>query len=139
MEPKSSLPHSVPILSQLDPIHTPTFHILKIHLNIILPSTPGSSKLVMKRSPNHNIAANSSLTDVRPLLRNGAVLWWALCENLKETLIPLECPVFSLKNIVCYVMRVSPQPLNTHTYGRHCVAKCNIDLQLFRRSLFSPH
>ena len=36
-------PPPVPVLSQLDPVHTPTSYFLKIHINIILPFTPGSS------------------------------------------------------------------------------------------------
>jgi hypothetical protein len=37
-------PPPVPILSQLDPVHTLISRFLKTHLNIFLPSTPGSPK-----------------------------------------------------------------------------------------------
>ena len=39
-------PPPIPILSQLDPVHTPTSHFLKIRLNIILPSMPESGNIL---------------------------------------------------------------------------------------------
>ena len=59
-------PPPVPILSQLDPIHTLISHCLKINFNIILPSTPGSPKLSLSlRFPHQNPVYASPLPHTR--------------------------------------------------------------------------
>ena len=57
----NSLP-PVPILSQLDPVRTPTSDFLKIHLNVILLSMPGSPKQFLSfRFPHQNSVYTSPL------------------------------------------------------------------------------
>ena len=63
-------PPPIPILSQLDSVHTLTSHFLNIHLNIILPSTPGSPKWALSFSiPHRNAVYASPLPHTRCMPR----------------------------------------------------------------------
>ena len=60
----------VSILRRLCPVHTPTSHFLEIHLNITLPSTPGSPKWsISLRLSHQNPVYTSPLTHTRYMLR----------------------------------------------------------------------
>jgi hypothetical protein len=68
--PIHKFPSPVSILSQLNPVHTSTSHFLKIHLNIILPSTPGSPQWSLSlRFPHLNAVYVSPLPHMSYMLR----------------------------------------------------------------------
>jgi len=51
MELKGLLPPLHPILSQLNPVHPINPCLPKVHINVILPPTPGSSQWSLPYSP----------------------------------------------------------------------------------------
>jgi len=66
MEPEGSLQHSqvpatCPHREQIDPVHTPTYYFLEIHLNIILPFTCVSQvvSFLQVSPPKHCIRLSS--------------------------------------------------------------------------------
>jgi len=70
-------PPPVPILSQLDPVHTPTSHFLKTHLNIIIPSEPGSPQWSLSlRFPHQNPVYASPLPHTRYMPRPSHSSWF---------------------------------------------------------------
>ena len=63
-------PPPVPILSQFHPVPTTPSHFLKIHFNIILPSTSESPQWSLSlRFPNHNPVHTSPLPHTRHMPR----------------------------------------------------------------------
>ena len=93
-------PPSVLVVSHLNRVHSHTSHFLRIHLNIILTSTPGSLKLSLSfRFPHQNPAYASLLPHMRYMPR------------------PSHSRLYHLNNICCgvqiiklLIMQFSPLP-----------------------------
>jgi hypothetical protein len=70
-------PPSVPILSQISPVHASSSHVLEIHFNIIFTSTPRSSKWSLSlRSPYSNPVSTFPLSHPCHIPRPSCSSWF---------------------------------------------------------------
>jgi hypothetical protein len=96
-------PPPVPILSQFDPVQNSTSQYLKIHLNIVLPSTPGFSWSLSPRLPHQNPVYTAPLP-----IRATCPAYLILLDFITRPILGGEWR--SLSSSLCSSIPLSPRP-----------------------------
>jgi hypothetical protein len=102
-------PPPVSILSQPNPVHTPTSHLLKIHLNIILPSTPGSPQWPLSlRFPHQNPINASPIPHPRYMPRPSHCSRFYHPHNIGWGVQITKLLIMRFSLLPCYLVTLSP-------------------------------
>jgi hypothetical protein len=125
-------PPPVPILRQPNSVHTPTSHSLKIHPNIIPPSTPGSSQRSLSlRFPHQNPVDTSPLPHTRHMPRPSHINMCITETNVYRRTVVWMCVDRALwifgKNLSCFKF-LPPFLLNTNQYNVYRMFESIFDL-----------
>jgi hypothetical protein len=113
-------PPPVPILNQLDPVHTPTCYFLKTHINIIFPSKSGSpQRFLTLRFPHQNPIHTSPLP-----IRATCPAHLILLDFITRTIVGEQCGSLSpslLRSVTYFVLITSIpfsewKPINFNTF-----------------------
>ena len=122
-------PPPLHILSQINPAHAPPSHFLMIHLNIIIPSTPGSTECSLSlRFPHQNPAYASSLPNTCYVPRPSHFSPYNHPNNIVWGVQIIKLLFMKLSSLPCYLVPLRPkyspqQPILKHpqpTFLPHC-------------------
>jgi len=100
-------PPPVPILTQLDPVHNPTSLFFKIHLNIILTSTPGSPKWSLSLRFPHQYA--SPLPHTRYMTRPSHFSRFDHPNNIGWGVEIIKLLIMYFSPLLCYLVPRTPK------------------------------
>ena len=108
-----------------DPVHTPTSHFLKIHLNIILPPMPGSSKWSLSlRFPHQNPVYACPLPHTRYMPLPSHFSWLYHPKNIGWGVQIITLLILQFSPIPCYLVPLRPKYSPQHVCMYVCIYVC---------------